>query len=343
MNNPDALAKPSKFGLLTTHTDNIGDEIQALAVRRLLPRVDHYVDRDNVDLPVDGVPGSTRIVLNGWWNHSPEHWPPSSDLLPLLISFHLSPFRSPALGLIPKDVFTAKPAVDYFKNFGPVGARDLGTLEVLQRAGVEAYFSGCMTLTLQCPPVQREDDLIVLNDVPSSVATLIRSRTTKRIITTRHAGFGAKPLKDRFEEANQLLNTYGRASCVVTTRLHCALPSVAIGTPVLLIDTADDPKRFAGLHEFVHHMSVEKFVSSSPGYDVNRPPSNLGNHVKCREQLISAVQEFCQSSTLRPPFSFSDWEKQQITRVIYSQIATQVTGMREHAKGLREELNKALN
>jgi hypothetical protein len=43
--------------------------------------------------------------------------------------------------------------VDYFKNYvkrnGPVGARDKGTERLLKSKGVEAYFSGCLTLTLR--------------------------------------------------------------------------------------------------------------------------------------------------------------------------------------------------
>jgi hypothetical protein len=37
-----------KYGLLKYKTENIGDEIQSLAAKRFLPKVDIYVDRDNL-------------------------------------------------------------------------------------------------------------------------------------------------------------------------------------------------------------------------------------------------------------------------------------------------------
>lgn len=37
-----------KFALLNYSTENIGDEVQSIAARRFLPRIDEYVDRDKL-------------------------------------------------------------------------------------------------------------------------------------------------------------------------------------------------------------------------------------------------------------------------------------------------------
>ena len=45
----------------------------------------------------------------------------------------------------------------------------------------------------------------------------------------------------RFDRAAWLLGIYSSAKAVVTGRLHCALPCLALGTPVLFVESADDP------------------------------------------------------------------------------------------------------
>ena len=37
-----------KFALLNYSTENIGDEVQSIAARRFLPRIDEYVERDKL-------------------------------------------------------------------------------------------------------------------------------------------------------------------------------------------------------------------------------------------------------------------------------------------------------
>jgi hypothetical protein len=322
----------SKVGLLITHTDNIGDEIQSLAVRRFLPQVDQYVDRDKIN----GVfpPNSQRVlaVLNGWWCHSPENWPPSAAIAPLLVSVHISPFRSPALGLIPSEVFLAEPAVQYLKHYGPVGARDLGTLEMLQKAGVDSYFSGCMTLTIERPDVKIDNDLVVLNDVPDAVAKFMAERTRKRIVTTRHAGFGHRTLEERFTQAQALLTLYAQASCVVTTRLHCAMPCVAMDTPVLLLDTAEDRKRFAGLIDFVNHMTVDEYGSDAVRYQLDRPPPNPGKHLVIRNRLIETVGDFFQTSIEPKPYPFDRADLVKIQESTNQMVGAFISFLRDKIK-----------
>ena len=70
----------------------------------------------------------------------PEYWPPSKDVLPLLISMHISPTKSS--GMLTDN------GLNYLREYGPVGCRDLGTLEILKKHDVPCYFSGCLTLTL---------------------------------------------------------------------------------------------------------------------------------------------------------------------------------------------------
>lgn len=117
---------------------NIGDYIQALASSQFLPQVDGFIDRDEELKDYDGVP--CKVIMNGWFMHSPQNWPPSKLIDPLFIAFHLNS------GI--KEKLLSPSSIAYLKSYQPIGCRDLNTMDLLIENGVEAYFSGCMTLTL---------------------------------------------------------------------------------------------------------------------------------------------------------------------------------------------------
>ena len=164
--------------------------------------------------------------------------------------------------------------------------------QLLRNAAVDSYFSGCLTLTLPRPAVERQDDLVVLNDVPAQVADRIRQRTAKTLVETSHAGLADNAVEARFARAEELLQTYARASCAVTTRLHCALPCLAFGTPVLLLDTGGDRHRFTGLTDFVNHCLTDRFLAGEAAFDVDHPPPNADRHMPYAEALRRRVGEF---------------------------------------------------
>ena len=62
----------------------------------------------------------------------------------------------------------------------------------------------------------------------------------------------------KIEIAN-LLNKYARAKLVITSRIHCALPCLAMGTPVIFINGFDsfvDSCRFDGIIELFNRIDV---------------------------------------------------------------------------------------
>jgi hypothetical protein len=234
--------------------------------------------------------------MNGWYGQWPENWPPSKKIRPLLISMHITQEKvTSKFSLRPHEFFLAPSMVKYFNSHGPVGARDLATLELLQKAGVASYFSGCLTLTLNRPDVPRNEGLIVLNDLPEKFLRHIRGRAYKQILQTSHIGFKSQDRVERLHRARELLALYASASCVVTTRLHCALPCLAMGTPVLLINIAADNYRFAGLRELVHNCTEEEFITSAFQYKINAPLQNRQDHLSLREALIKRVTIFVEN------------------------------------------------
>ena len=282
-----------EFGLLSYKTFNIGDYIQSLAASRFLPKVDYYIDREALDDFTPSRSERVKLIMNGWYCHRPDRWPPSPSIEPLLVSFHVSGNPGEGSGLRARDWFPKSPGIlDYPRQHGPVGARDLSTLELFHSWEVPAYFSGCLTLTIERSAVPRQEGLIVLCDAPEEVAARVCLQFGPLVRRVKHRDATTDGIESRLARARTLLELYASAACVVTTRLHCACPCLAMNTPVLLLDTAADKYRFSGLIDLLHHCSVEDFLSGASGYDLARPPANPDSHMALRRNLIDRASAF---------------------------------------------------
>ncbi len=125
------LAMSTKMGI------NVGDYIQGLAAAQFFDKVNLYLERERLD-QYDG--DQCKIIMNGWFMHEPKNWPPSPNLKPLFVAFHLNSLA--------KKEMLSKESISYLKQHEPIGCRDMKTTEMLKENGVDAYFTGCMTLTL---------------------------------------------------------------------------------------------------------------------------------------------------------------------------------------------------
>lgn len=132
-----------KNGLLVYKTNphnnifNIGDYIQSLAASQFMPKIDFYINREKLD---EYSKDNTRLIMNGWFMHEPTHWPPSPKIQPLFVSFHLN--------ILAKSELLNDKSISYLKKYEPIGCRDKNTVNLLIENGIDAYFSGCLTLTL---------------------------------------------------------------------------------------------------------------------------------------------------------------------------------------------------
>lgn len=132
-----------KYGLLVTSPigldKNIGDYMQSLAAMQFLPHVDSYVEKESISTFQYREP--LKTIMNAWYIWHPENWPPTEDnLKPLMTSIHIMPAML--------DKMLENGGKEYFAKHAPIGCRDTNTAEMLTAKGIEAYFSGCMTLTL---------------------------------------------------------------------------------------------------------------------------------------------------------------------------------------------------
>mgnify|MGYP001543751215 len=90
---------------------NIGDYVQALASSQFLPHIDGFIDRDEDLKDYAGEP--CKVIMNGWYMHLPQNWPPSDLIDPLFVAFHLNS------GV--KEVLLSSQSIAYLKSHQPIG------------------------------------------------------------------------------------------------------------------------------------------------------------------------------------------------------------------------------
>ena len=78
------------------------------------------------------------------------------------------------------------------------------------------------------------------------------------IVHTTHIYPKNSSHEDRFNKSEELLKMYSKAGLVITTRIHCALPCLALKTPVILINKNYDHKRFDGLYDLLNTIGKDK-------------------------------------------------------------------------------------
>lgn len=209
---------------------NIGDEIQTLAVRQHLSSASGYVDRDELDL-ASGDPFA--VVMQGWFAKRPETLLLADSVHPVWIGFHLS---SHLADEVLRPEVRAKLAAD-----GPIGCRDTYTASLLADQGIDAYVSGCLTTTFPKRQMNPEKGSIYLVDTTGiPLPEHIRHPSSVRV-THEGAPWWSQVAKRGL--AGDVLREYrDYASMVVTTRLHCALPCVAMGIPVVFVGDPFDER-----------------------------------------------------------------------------------------------------
>ncbi|WP_274628988.1 polysaccharide pyruvyl transferase family protein [Arvimicrobium flavum] len=277
-----------RYGLIVfPRSENTGDAVQSLAALQFLPHLDALLDRET--LHDVRSPDLIRAIGNGWYAHNVDNWPPAPNIEMLPISMHFSPralesYADPEKG-------------SYLRSLAPIGARDAFTRRALMARDVDAFMSGCLTLTLMRPSDLASEGNIVVCDVPDTVRLQVEARARRQVITVTHDEPDDVGIEGKLHRARRALRAYGSAQCVITSRLHAALPALAFGTPVLLVETAEDAYRFDGLRELVRHTTEDQFLDDRSIFDVNDPEPNGDTFRPVRERLAERVLDF----TITPP------------------------------------------
>lgn len=277
----------TEFGLLVYDTENIGDEIQSVAASRFLPSVDYYINRDNIDNTKISHGNTCKVIMNSWYMAKPENWPPQNkQILPLLISMYIE--RDNECNRTDL-AFTSPEGKKYAKKYGPIGGRDKGTVEFLQKHGIDSYFSGCLTLTLIPDERVKKKDFALAVDVSEKALQKIKSSTTRQVITINTERHTSISYDDKMKIARYWLFLYQSAHCVITGRLHAILPCLAFDTPVFAIEKKD-MRRYGGLIELTNHCSEDSFIKRDINLD--NPPKNPNKYKKIQRKLVKTCTDF---------------------------------------------------
>jgi len=312
-----------KFGLLKYQKEerNLGDYVQSIAARGFLPKIDTYLSREELDTYSDD---KIKMILNGWFMHQPNHWPPSENINPLFVSFHINESVV--------NILTSEESINYLKKHEPIGCRDMYTRDVLNGKGVDAYFSGCLTLTLDkekfiskahacdtiiCDPfwTTYSNSEIFSNATLNFFQKLIRipyyfykrrslGKLVRKLIpsckkeTQYFTHFLSEncSTEEKFIKAEEMLKYYANSKLVITGRIHVALPCIAFNTPVLFINPEKDTSRFAGVTDLFNQVTLDELYYLSKEdlqskYKLDEI-CNLNKHLVLRNNLIEKCQQF---------------------------------------------------
>lgn len=268
--------KTTTFGILFAKTSNLGDDVQTIAQMQYIPKNAKtiIVDREKINTESR----KCNLIMNGWWMHNDKNFPPHKNINPLYIAFHIE-----------KQRLVSDEAIRHYKKYQPIGCRDIYTMNLLKEKGVDAYFSGCLTLTLKNPfsNPKREKIYIVDAHLTSKkvypwgsdhlLAKLIPKHIRDQAEYIEHEipkDLDQKDMHARQKYVNEkLLNKYAQAKLVITSRLHCALPCVAYNTPcIALFSGIHTDNRWGGLKNYVHgYTTVEDEVE----FDFENPKPKL--------------------------------------------------------------------
>lgn len=319
-----------KYGLFTYEENkkffNVGDNIQSLAAKQFLPQVDTFINREKLGA-YTGDP--MQLIMNGWFTHNAQKWIPSENINPLFVSFHMNNTAAPAM--------LSEKGIAYLKKHQPIGCRDQFTAETLKAKGVEAYFTGCLTLTLDSYKVadsERGNDIYIVDPLYGYTTYKKVTYDYKRFLRSIQNGSifsigkrkkhlnrfldnelqktaiyinqepeaGKYSDAEKFDMAEDLLNKYARAKLVITSRIHCALPCLAMGTPVIFVNGFDsfvDSCRFEGILDLFNRIDVDSkrgtFTANFPlegKITKNTLVKNLEKHHVLAEPLKAKCRDF---------------------------------------------------
>ncbi len=204
----------------------------------------HLVSVNRDFSSADDVPEGTWMVAFGWHMHALYDlrfdFPYNPNIRPLFISFHVNRLE-----------MLTDEAQAYLRRHGPIGCRDWTTVFLLLSAGIDAFFSGCLTTTVDALFPPRETayhgkGAVGVIDLPRTAAG--RGAQNVRVYGHQSDDYRYMSASEGLRAADATLAGYQRdLDRAITGRLHAYLPLTALGVPVEFKTGSPGDVRFAGL------------------------------------------------------------------------------------------------
>ena len=177
--------------------------------------------------------------------------------------------------------------------------------DLLQEAGIDSYLSGCVTLTL---PKQKElpdrGKYAVLNDLDKEQEIQARkwlAGSGLEIRTTCHTvkhNISNQTYEERLKISEDMLTLYQNAALVVTTRLHCTLPCMAMEVPVIAVTDISRYRissRWYPYYKWVNMVTDDDLKAGRIPFEPGNIPAPDPEYLKYRESFVRAVSDFFDS------------------------------------------------
>lgn len=286
----------AQWGLLTYQTQNLGDDVQSLAALHHIHRADHFINRD--DLRPWAHVNNLNLIMNAWWSHYPENLLALEEIRfnALFISFHLA-----HEGVMSRnrtsmdDVLKSSKFREILALNSPIGCRDLYTMAKLEKIGIPAYFSGCLTTTIKpnpdLPTTNPDGELLLADLNPSLVSRIKRAYQSPVKYTVNDSKQLLTPV-ERLIKAQHALNQIQTSSAVITSRLHIALPALALGVPVILVTENRSNPRLDSFRPWLNTTEESKIVEQVREFSNVGFPKNSGAHLEYASNLENKVADW---------------------------------------------------
>ncbi|MGN0429778.1 MAG: polysaccharide pyruvyl transferase family protein [Acetatifactor sp.] len=282
-----------KYGLYYfKNTHNLGDDIWAYAQSKFYPHIDYLIDNTNA-YSFRSTDGEKVAAILGAFIQPYNYeysFLLSKNIFPLFVGSY---FRPTMLELLEK-----KTMQKYLAGYAPIGCRTRALADFFLSKGIDAYFSGCITLTLPDLCCNKEEYICVV-DVPDEVEKKVKEMVGSkyRIVVTSHdiddvEKHARMSMDERFDIVERQIYLYSKAHCVITSRLHAALPCLTQHTPVLLVVTRQDrvgvndiQARIQDFFPMLHHCWIDDFLSGDYDFDFVTPPENNSEYKFYRKKI----------------------------------------------------------
>jgi len=194
------------------------------------------------------------LIMQGWYGYIKgiEVFPLPNSIKPIFWGYHC----------ITKHNYQD---LACYTNNQPIGCRDERTYLLMKSKNIEAFLSGCLTLTLPRRKVEPSIEKVFLVDTPEGIENYLPDKYKYNIEYVTQEIL-INPKKDKEEEiirveakSREILDKYKKeATLVITSRLHCASPCLAMGIPVILARKYFD-ERYMWIDKYIPLYTPDNF------------------------------------------------------------------------------------
>jgi len=314
---------------------NLGDIAQVLAVDIIY--CDMKIDeKDIVNIFVDEL-GTYRgekllLPIAGYFNYRKKApaFPTSEDIIPVFLSLYT----------ISSAYLNKK---EFWKKQGVIGCRDENTMKLMRKRGYDSWLMGCMTMLFPRRDNKPEKEHVFIVDAEPAVYDYIPERLMNlaeyvtHLVKVDHTMTKEQIGRAMEEKTKKLLQRYrDEATLVITSRLHCAAPCIAMGIPTIVVRKGFD-ERYGWIDKFIHLYTADEFEK----IDWNPDPIELEEHKKhLLKAAVSIVNREVNRDAVREIHDFymnRDRKKLRATFMVRSYV-----WLRQYAPGLTWFIRKML-